>query len=244
MNGDTVAGYELTVNGQVHSQGMFVATNTNLIFGNANIFITNPPTTNHIRHYTSGEHQFYCNGVEDFLIDKDKALARGNMLCVGQFQGNTFNSFNNNTVDVTFRKNNLTYINLGGDLSMVEMPRGLRCDLFNTIDNVDATFKRNSIDFFYLSNNTVDLNSGITLQTSSAKIDTIDTVGDHDLAFKRNKDCFMSFSKATGKVFLQKDTEIQGDVNFVANKTVKVDNIDTVGNNDMIFKCNNIEYCC
>ena len=29
MNGDTITGYELTINGQVHSQGMFVATNTN-----------------------------------------------------------------------------------------------------------------------------------------------------------------------------------------------------------------------
>ena len=242
VNGDTVTGYELTVNGQIHSQGMFVATNTNLIFGSATRYITNPPTSNHIRHYTNGEHQFYCNGVEDFLIDQDKALARGNMLCVGQFQGSIFNSYNNNSVDVSFRKTNLEYIKLCGDLSMVEMPRGVRCDVYNTIGNVDATFKRNSVDFFYLRNNTVDLNAGITLQTSSAKIDTIDTVGDNDLAFKRNNDSFMSFSQATGKIFLQKDTEIQGDATFVANKTVKVDNIDTVGNNDLIFKCNNVEY--
>ena len=90
VNGDTITGYELTVNGQIHSQGMFVATNTNLIFGNATRYITNPGTTNHIRHYTNGEHQFYCNGVEDFydfLIDQDKALARGNMLCVVNFRG-------------------------------------------------------------------------------------------------------------------------------------------------------------
>ena len=92
VNGDTITGYKLTVNGQIHTQGMFVAPNTNLIFGNPNIYITNPPSSNHIRHYTNGEHQFYCNGVEDFLIDQDKALARGNMLCVGQFQGSIFNS--------------------------------------------------------------------------------------------------------------------------------------------------------
>ena len=183
INGDTVEGYELTVAGQVHTQGMFVASNTNLIFGNANRYITNPPTSNHIRHYTNGEHQFYCNGIEDFLIDQDKALARGNMLCVGQFQGNIYNSFNNTDSDVSLKKANMYYMKLGGDLSMVEMPRGVRCDVYNTIGNVDATFKRNSIDFFYLRNNTVDLNAGITLQTSSAKIDTIDTVGDNDLAF-------------------------------------------------------------
>ena len=242
INGDTVTGYELTVAGQVHTQGMFVASNTNLIFGNANRYITNPPTSNHIRHYTNGEHQIYCNGIEDFLIDQDKALARGNMLCVGQFQGDIYNSFNNTNSDVEFRKANLEYIKLGGDLSMVEMPRGVRCDVYNTIGNVDATFKRNSIDFFYLRNNTVDSNAGITLQTSSAKIDTIDTVGDNDLAFKRNNDSFMSFSQATGKIFLQKDVEVQGDVTFIANKTIKIDNLDTVGDNDMVIKRNNIEF--
>ena len=242
INGDTVEGYELTVAGQVHTQGMFVASNTNLIFGNANRYITNPPTSNHIRHYTNGEHQFYCNGVEDFLIDQDKAIARGNMLCVGQFQGNIYNSFNNTNSDVEFRKANSEYIKLGGDLSMVEMPRGVRCDNYNTIGNVDATFKRNSIDFFYLRNNTVDLNAGITLQTSSAKIDTIDTVGDNDLAFKRNNDSFMSFSQATGKIFLQKDVEVQGDVTFIADKTLKIDNIDTVGDTDLVIKRNNVEY--
>ena len=87
---------------------------------------------------------------------------------------------------------------------MVEMPRGVRRDTFNTIGNADATFKRNSIDFFYLRNNTVDLNAGKTLQTSSDTIDTIDTVDDNDLAFKRNNDSFTSFSQATGKIILQK----------------------------------------
>ena len=148
MNGDTVTGYELTVNGQVHTQGMFIAPKTNMIFGSATRYITNPGITNHIRHYTNGEHQFYCNGVEDFSIDQNKALARGNMLCVGQFQGGTFNSYNNNSVDVSFRKANLEYIKLGGNLSMVEMPKGVRCDDYNTIGNVDATFKRNNVDFF------------------------------------------------------------------------------------------------
>ena len=242
VNGDTITGYELTVNGQVHTQGMFVASNTNLIFGNANRYITNPPTSNHIRHYTNGEHQFYCNGVEDFLIDQDKALARGNMLCVGQFQGNTFNSFNNNTADVEFRKANLEFIKLGGAKLTTYFAKGVASNIYDSVDNADVTFKRNFVDFFYLRNNTVDLSAGITLQTSSAKIDTIDTVGDNDLAFKRNNDSFMSFSQATGKIFLQKDVEVQGDVTFIANKTIKIDNLDTVGDTDLVIKRNNVEY--
>ena len=149
VNGDTVVGYELTVAGQVHTQGMFVASNTNLIFGNANRYITNPPTSNHIRHYTNGEHQFYCNGVEDFLIDQDKALARGNMLCVGQFQGNTFNSFNNTNSDVEFRKANLEFIKLGGAKLTTYFAKGVASNIYDSVDNADVTFKRNFVDFFF-----------------------------------------------------------------------------------------------
>ena len=149
VNGDTVVGYELTVNGQVHTQGMFVATNTNLIFGSATRYITNPPTSNHIRHYTNGEHQFYCNGAEEFLIDQDKALARGNMLCVGQFQGSIFNSFNNNNVDVEFRKANLEYIKLGGAKVTTYFAKGVATNIYDSVDNADVAFKRNFVDFFF-----------------------------------------------------------------------------------------------
>ena len=242
INGDTITGYELTVAGQVHTQGMYVASDTDLIFGNPTQYITNPFGTAHIRHYANGEHQFYCNGVEDFLIDQNKALARGNMLCVGQFQGSIFNSFNNNTVDVSFRKANVELMKLGGAKVMAYFPLGVASNIYDSVDNTDVVFKRNFVDFFFLRNNSVELSSGISLSTSSAKIDTIDTVGDNDLAFKRNNDSFMSFSQATGKIFLQKDTEIQGDVNFIANKTIKIDNLDTVGDNDMVIKRNNIEF--
>ena len=242
VNGDTVAGYELTVAGQVHTQGMYVASDTDLIFGNPTQYITNPFGTAHIRHYTNGEHQFYCNGVEDFLIDQDKALARGNMLCVGQFQGSIFNSFNNNTVDVSFRKANVELMKLGGAKVMAYFPLGVASNIYDSVDNADVVFKRNFVDFFFLRNNSVELSSGISLSTSSAKIDTIDTVGDNDLVFKRFNDNYMSFSQVAGKIFLQKDTEIQGDVNFIANKTIQIDNLDTVGDHDMVIKRNNIEF--
>ena len=242
VNGDTVLGYELTVAGQVHTQGMYVASDADLIFGDPTRYITNPFGTAHIRHYTNGEHQFYCNGVEDFLIDQTKALARGNMLCVGQFQGSIFNSFNNNTVDVSFRKANVELMKLGGAKVMAYFPLGVASNIYDSVDNADVVFKRNFVDFFFLRNNSVELSSGISLSTSSAKIDTIDTVGDNDLAFKRNNDSYMSFSQAVGKIFLQKDVEVQGDVTFIANKTVKIDNLDTVGDNDMVIKRNNIEF--
>ena len=185
VNGDTVEGYELTVNGQVHTQGMFVASNTNLIFGNANRYITNPPTSNHIRHYTNGEHQFYCNGVEDFLTDQDKALARGNMLCVGQFQGSTFNSYNNNNVDVEFRKANLEYIKLGGAKVTTYFAKGVASNIYDSVDNADVAFKRNFVDFFFLRNNTVDLNGGISLASDGASINELSSKPLTDLTLQR-----------------------------------------------------------
>ena len=150
INGDTITGYELTVAGQVHTQGMYVASDTDLIFGNPTQYITNPFGTAHIRHYANGEHQFYCNGVEDFLIDQNKALARGNMLCVGQFQGSIFNSFNNNTVDVSFRKANVELMKLGGAKVMAYFPLGVASNIYDSVDNADVTFKRNFVDFFFL----------------------------------------------------------------------------------------------
>ena len=185
VNGDTITGYELTVNGQVHTQGMFVASNTNLIFGNANRYITNPPTSNHIRHYTNGEHQFYCNGVEDFLIDQDKALARGNMLCVGQFQGSIFNSYNNNSVDVSFRKTNLEYVKLGGAKLTTYFAKGVASNIYDSVDNADVTFKRNFVDFFFLRNNTVDLNGGISLASDGASINELSSKPLTDLTLQR-----------------------------------------------------------
>ena len=164
---------------------MFVASNTNLIFGNANRYITNPPTSNHIRHYTNGEHQFYCNGVEDFLIDQDKALARGNMLCVGQFQGNTFNSFNNTNSDVEFRKANLEFIKLGGAKLTTYFAKGVASNIYDSVDNADVTFKRNFLDFFFLRNNTVDLSGGISLASDGASINELSSKPLTDLTLQR-----------------------------------------------------------
>ena len=257
VNGDTVEGYELTVAGQVHTQGMFVASNTNLIFGNANRYITNPPTSNHIRHSTNGEHQFYCNGVEDFLIDQDKALARGNMLCVGQFQRSIFNSYNNNSVDVEFRKANSEYIKLGGAKVTTYFAKGVASNIYDSVDNADVAFKRNFVDFFFLRNNTVDLNGGISLASDGASINELsskpltdltlqragtekmkiyDTYVDFadDLVLKQNKKAY--FNVEIGKdayihSFVENSTTILGIVNTVTIGQVRIginDNVDII----------------
>ena len=202
INGDTVLGYELTVAGQVHTQGMYVASNTNLIFGNANRYITNPASSNNIKHYTNGEHQFYCNGVEDFLIDQYKALARGNMLCVGQFQGNTFNSFNNTSSDVEFRKANSEYIKLGGAKVTTYFAKGVASNIYDSVDNADVAFKRIFVDFFYLRNNTVDLHAGIASASDGASINEISSKPSTDLTFQRAGTAVMKLNSGNQLEFL------------------------------------------
>ena len=44
VNGATVAGYELTINGQVHTQGVYLVQNTNLILSTYQIY--NQPRSN------------------------------------------------------------------------------------------------------------------------------------------------------------------------------------------------------
>ena len=244
VNGDTVEGYELTVNGQVHTQGMFVASNTNLIFGNANRYITNPPISNHIRHYTNGEHQFYCNGNEDFLIDQDKALARGNMLCVGQFQGSIFNSYNNNSVDVEFRKANSEYIKLGGAKVTTFFAKGVASNIYDSVDNADVAFKRKFVDFLFLRNNTIDLNGGISLASDGANINELSSKPLTDLTLQRAGtekmkiyDTYVDFAddlvlkqnkKAYFNVEIGKDTYIHS---YVENSTtiLGIVNTETIG---------------
>ena len=164
----------------------------------------------------------------------------GDVVVGGELRSNTLNS--NGNSNIVLQRNGIEYMKLEGTLQSVEMTKGVKSNTYDSIGNADVKFRRNTTDFFYLRNGQVELNSGITLQSSSAKLDTINTAGDNDMVFKRNGVDFMAFSQATGKIFLQQDTEIQGDVNFIAGKTVQVDNINTVGNNDLVLQRNGVEY--
>ena len=47
-------------------------------------------------------------------------------------------------------------------------------------------FRRNTIDFLHFRNGQVEVNTGLTLYSENAKIDTIDTSSDTDMVLKRN----------------------------------------------------------
>ena len=95
---------------------------------------------------------------------------------------------------------------LEGILQSVEIIKGVKSNTYDSIGNADVKFRRNTTDFFYLRNNQVELNSGITLQSSSAKLDTINRTGDNDMAFKRNGVDFITL--ADGEIQFNQPTNL------------------------------------
>ena len=136
------------------------------------------------------------------LTGETSQTIAGDVVVGGTFNANTLNS--NGNSDLVLQRNGIEYMKLEGTLQQVEFSKNVASNIYNSVGNANVSFRRNAIDFFYLRNNQVELNSGITLQSSSAKLDTINTAGDNDMVFKRNDIDFMAFSQATGKIFLQK----------------------------------------
>ena len=121
--------------------------------------------------------------------------------CSAGLKSNFIDTYTN--VDLYVKRNDVDYIQLGGTKLTSYFPLGVASNKYDSVDNADVEFRRNAITFFYLRNNLVELNSGITLQSSSANIDTINTTGDNDMVLKRNNTNFIALSQATGKIFLQ-----------------------------------------
>ena len=84
---------------------------------------------------------------------------------------NTLNS--NGNSDIVLQRNGIEYMKLEGTLQAVEMTKGVKSNTYDSIGNADVTFRRNTADFFYLRNSQVELNSGITLQSSLHKRNNI-----------------------------------------------------------------------
>ena len=73
-----------------------------------------------------------------------------------------------------------------GTQQAVELTQGAKSNTYDSIGNADVSFRRNTIDFLYLRNGQVEVNTGLTLYSENAKIDIIDTTSDADMVFKRN----------------------------------------------------------
>ena len=79
-------------------------------------------------------------------------------------------------------------------------------NIYDSNGNSDAAYKRNGVDFFYLRNNQVELNSGISLSTDGINCNEISSKPSSDLIFQRAGTPYMSFNQATDDITFYKNS--------------------------------------
>ena len=72
-----------------------------------------------------------------------------------------------------------------GTLQAVELTKGAKSNTYDSIGNVDVSFRRNTIDFMYFRNGNVEVNTGISFLAESGTFDVIDSATPTDVVFKR-----------------------------------------------------------
>ena len=107
----------------------------------------------------------------------------GNVVVSGTLNTNTLNS--NANSDIVLQRNGVEYMKLEGTLQAVEMTKGVKSNTYDSIGNADVNFRRNTTDFFYLRNNTLDLNTGISLSTDGATVNEISSKTATNLVIQR-----------------------------------------------------------
>ena len=107
----------------------------------------------------------------------------GDVIVSGGVNTNTLNS--NGNSDVVLQRNGIEYMKLEGTLQAVELTKGAKANTYDRIGNVDVNFRRKAIDFFYLRNNTLDLNTGISLSTDGATVNEISSKTATNLVIQR-----------------------------------------------------------
>ena len=107
---------------------------------------------------------------------------------------------------------------------------GLQTNLINSFTNVDLVFQRNSINYMTLnaSLSSVDINASLGIRSN-----IYNSIDNADVSFRRNNiDCFYlrngQLETNTGVVLYSNDA--------------KLNNINTTGDNDMVFSRNGVEY--
>ena len=109
-------------------------------------------------------------------------------------------------VDLVFKRGDVEYMKFEGTLQAVELTKGAKSNTYDSIGNVDVSFRRNTVDFMYFRNGNVEANTGVSLLAESGKFDVIDSATPTDVVFKRGGVNFFtldgahsSFNVSTGR---------------------------------------------
>ena len=135
-----------------------------------------------IANFSSGGlHRFYVGGspFPQYLrlqLASTQAYSYVNEVCNAELQTNTINTKDAGNIEIFFKRKNVEYMRFEGTQQAVELTQGAKSNTYDSIGNADVSFRRNTIDFLYFRNGQVEVNTGSTLYSENAKIDTIDKV--------------------------------------------------------------------
>lgn len=95
------------------------------------------------------------------------------VVCHTELQTDVINTKNATDVDLVFKRGDVEYMKFEGTLQAVELTKGAKSNTYDSIGNVDVSFRRNTIDFMYFRNDNVEVNTGISLRAESGKFDVL-----------------------------------------------------------------------
>ena len=144
------------------------------------------------------------------------------------------NTKNATDVDLVFKRGVVEYMKFEGTLQAVELTKGAKSNTYDSIGNADVKSRRNTIDFMYFRNGNVEVNTGISLYSQSAKLDTIDTTGINDMVFNRNGVEYLRLNGASSILDVGSGIALSSNYlycNFISQRSMSY---------DMVFKGANV----
>ena len=137
-----------------------------------------------------GLHRFYVGGSPfpqylRFQLSSTQAYFNVDVVCHTELQTDVINTKNATDVDLVFKRGDVEYMKFEGTLQAVELTKGAKSNTYDSIGNADVSFRRNTIDFMYLRNGNVEVNTGVSLVAESGKFDVIDSATPTNVVFKR-----------------------------------------------------------
>ena len=139
---------------------------------------------------SAGLHRFYVGGSPfpqylRFQLSNTQAYFNVDVVCHTELQTDVINTKNATDVDLVFKRGDVEYMKFEGTLQAVELTKGAKSNTYDSIGNADVSFRRNTIDFMYLRNGNVEVNTGVSLVAESGKFDVIDSATPTNVVFKR-----------------------------------------------------------
>ena len=211
IEGDLVIGggsqfstYDLTVNGTTYFNATIefpLGGVINLGTGKGYIRSINIGSGNAAYDYcifgSAGVHRFYIGGSPfpqhlKFQLSNTQAYFNVDVVCHTELQTDIINTKNATDVDLVFKRGDVEYMKFEGTLQAVELTKGAKSNTYDSIGNVDVSFRRNTIDFMYFRNGNVEVNTGISLLAESGKFDVIDSATPTNVVFKRGGENFFT----------------------------------------------------